>query len=29
MRWLERIGARRLGRRPSAAARTAAVTAGH
>jgi polar amino acid transport system permease protein len=29
MRWLERIGARRLGRRPSAAARAAAVTAGH
>jgi polar amino acid transport system permease protein len=27
MRWLERIGARRLGRRPSPAARTAAVTA--
>ena len=29
MRWLERIGARRLGRRPSAAARVAAVVAGH
>jgi polar amino acid transport system permease protein len=29
MRWLERIGARRLGRRPSTAARVAAVVAGH
>jgi len=29
MRWLERIGARRLGRRPSASARTAAVAAAH
>lgn len=29
MRWLERVGARRLGRRPSTAARTAAVVAGH